>query len=82
MPHKLKRLSGRDVVKILESFGFGVEKQRGSHIKLSRQGPNGEKQVLGVPNHKTLVRGTCKGIFDQASHYVSSAELAPHFYDE
>ncbi|MEX1026790.1 MAG: type II toxin-antitoxin system HicA family toxin [Candidatus Paceibacterota bacterium] len=82
MPYKLKQLSGRDVVKILESFGFKTEKQQGSHIKLTRRGPDGEKQVLGVPNHKTLVRGTCKGIFNQASRYISSAELSPYFYDE
>lgn len=35
---KLKRLSGAEVVDILASFGFQIHSQKGSHIKLRRQG--------------------------------------------
>ncbi len=31
---KLRRLSGDDVIRILERFGFTVQTQRGSHVKM------------------------------------------------
>jgi len=34
---KLRRLSGRQVVQILEQFRFSVVSQRGSHMKLKRR---------------------------------------------
>lgn len=57
---KLRRLSGPDVVGILEKFGFKIFSQRGSHIKLRRITGGGEKQTLTIPNHKQLDTGTCK----------------------
>ncbi len=33
---KLKPLSGKDVIKILNKFGFEIETQKGSHVKLRR----------------------------------------------
>jgi predicted RNA binding protein YcfA (HicA-like mRNA interferase family) len=51
---KLRRLSGPDVISILQQFGFVIHKQSGSHIKLRRIGPASEKQTLTVPNHRQL----------------------------
>ncbi|WP_228061572.1 type II toxin-antitoxin system HicA family toxin [[Phormidium] sp. LEGE 05292] len=39
---RLKRLSGAEVVAILVNFGFQVYSQKGSHIKLRRQGIAGK----------------------------------------
>jgi predicted RNA binding protein YcfA (HicA-like mRNA interferase family) len=39
---KLRRLSGPDVVRILERFGFLIVSQRGSHVKLKRITETGE----------------------------------------
>ena len=33
---KLRRLSGPEVIHILEGFGFSVHAQAGSHVKLRR----------------------------------------------
>ncbi|HEX9654089.1 MAG TPA: type II toxin-antitoxin system HicA family toxin [bacterium] len=77
---KLQRLSGPDVVRILEKFGFTVFSQRGSHIKLRRVSERGEKQTLTIPNHSQLDTGTCKAIFRQAVRYVPEDDLRPHFY--
>jgi len=33
---KLKRLSGKELIKILEGFGFKVISQKGSHVRLQR----------------------------------------------
>ena len=77
---KLLRLSGPDVVRILERFGFDIFSQRGSHIKLKRITDIGEKQTLTIPNHKQLDTGTCKAIFRQASRFIPADELRQHFY--
>ena len=76
---KLRRLSGPEVVQILGRFGFEIHSQRGSHIKLRRQGVAG-KETLTVPNHQELDSGTCRAIFRQATQYISEVELAPFFY--
>ena len=78
---KPKRLSGSDVVRIFETFGFTIENQRGSHIKLSRL-ESDEKQVLLISNHKELKTGAVVGIFKQATRYVAESELRGHFYTE
>ncbi len=78
---KLKRLTAKEVLAILASFGFISASQKGSHIKLVRQLAN-QKQVLTIPNHSSLDTGTCKAILRQASRYVSFDELAAHFYCE
>lgn len=76
---KLKRLSQKEVIKILESFGFAISKQRGSHIKMTRK-TNFGFQVLTIPNHKEIDKGTLKAIFNQASRFVSEEELRKKFY--
>ncbi|MFZ3043549.1 MAG: type II toxin-antitoxin system HicA family toxin [Minisyncoccia bacterium] len=78
---KPKRLSGSEVVHIFESFGFVVEKQRGSHLKLSRS-ENGDRQVLLISNHKELKTGAIVGIFKQAVRYISESDLRKYFYTE
>lgn len=77
---KLRRLSGEDVIKILGKFGFKVEKQRGSHVKLFRIGQGGGKEVLGVPMHDELDKGTLRAILRQATHYIPEDQLRSHFY--
>ena len=78
---KLKVLSCKDVIKILESFGFEVVGQKGSHKKLRRL-LDGAKQTLTVPDHSEIDRGTLKAIFNQSLKYVSATELRQHFYKE
>ncbi|MCJ7503065.1 MAG: type II toxin-antitoxin system HicA family toxin [Acidobacteriia bacterium] len=79
---RFRRLSGEEVVAILRKFGFEVVSQRGSHIKLRRIGPGGQRETLTIPNHPELDTGTCRAILRQTSRFVPSAELAPLFYGE
>jgi Predicted periplasmic or secreted lipoprotein len=58
---KLPRVSGADVVRTLESLGFTVTRQRGSHIVM-RRGAVG----CVVPNHRELKTGTLIGVLKQA----------------
>jgi predicted RNA binding protein YcfA (HicA-like mRNA interferase family) len=77
---KLKVLSGGEVLKILRSFGFEIQSQKGSHVKLLRHAEAGEKQTLIIPNHADIDKGTLKAIYRQALRYISETELHPHFY--
>ncbi len=78
---KPKTLSGADLVRIFAIFGFEVASQRGSHIKLRRVLSSGARQTLTVPNHRELDRGTVLGIYRQALRYLTSEELASHFFN-
>ncbi len=76
---KPKRLSGTDIIRILEIFRFTIVSQRGSHVKLVRT-VGSERQTLVIPNHKELTTGAIVAIFRQASRYISEQELRLHFY--
>ena len=59
---KLPRdVSGRDPVKVLRRLGFSVERQEGSHIRMSKGGIH-----VTVPNHKALLPKTLQSILRQA----------------
>ena len=79
MPN-LRRMSGQEVIAVFQSLGFQVHSQRGSHIKLRRTGPNGERETLTVPNHAALDSGTLRAIIRQSARYMSLDILQRHFY--
>jgi len=58
---KLRKLSGEEVIKILQRMGFKKVRQRGSHVVM-RKGNRG----CVVPLHKELKTGTLRGILKQA----------------
>jgi predicted RNA binding protein YcfA (HicA-like mRNA interferase family) len=62
MGRKLKRISGREVIRIFSLLGFESIHQRGSHIKLRRITTAGTKQTLSVPLHDELDSGTLAAI--------------------
>lgn len=80
---KLRRLSGKDVIKILQGFGFEVIKSKGSHQKLRRTVDN-QKQTLIVAVHgnKDIPPGILSAIYRQALMYIPEADLKPHFYTD
>jgi len=47
-------LSGKEVVRIFESLGWEVSRQRESHIIMTKPG---EIVTLSVPNHREVARG-------------------------
>jgi len=60
---KLPRISGRDAITALQSIGFAVIRQTGSHIVLKRSDPFSQ---LVVPDHRELDTGTLRAIIRQA----------------
>jgi predicted RNA binding protein YcfA (HicA-like mRNA interferase family) len=79
---RLKRLSGRDVIRALRSFGFEVVNTRGSHAKLRRIGADGFRQILTVPLHDELAPGTLHAVYRQVLRFVPESEVKPHFFTE
>ena len=77
----LKRLSGDDVVRILESGGFAVQSQKGSHVKLRRI-TAGAAQTLTIPRHRELDTGTLRAIVRQAARFFPEEWLRSRFYSE
>jgi len=62
---KLPHLSGKEVIKALSKVGFQPARQKGSHVILVKETPQGKKAVV-VPNHKEIDIGTLIEIIRQA----------------
>jgi len=62
---KLRRVSGKEAVRALERLGFERVRQRGSHVVLKKQTPEGAVGCV-VPLHRELAIGTLRGILRQA----------------
>jgi len=67
---RLPVLSGRQIVKIFESFGWEVARQRGSHIILIKENYNA---TLSVPDHKEVAKGTLRSLIRSAG--ITAEEL-------
>jgi predicted RNA binding protein YcfA (HicA-like mRNA interferase family) len=80
---RLRRLSGAEVIRILEDFGFEIISVKGSHHKLRRV-INQQKQTLHIPVHgsRPMPTGTLRSIYKQACAYIPEEELRPHFYTD
>ncbi|MCX7737306.1 MAG: type II toxin-antitoxin system HicA family toxin [Candidatus Kapabacteria bacterium] len=78
---KLKVLSGIELLRIFSIFGFNIKSQKGSHVKIFRK-INSIEQILTIPNHNELDKGTIKAIIRQASKYIPESELKKYFYSE
>lgn len=54
---KLPRISGKELIKILCKNSFVVVRQKGSHIRLEKNTPEGTIKIT-VPVHSELKKGT------------------------
>jgi len=77
---KLRTLSGRDLLRIFDHFGFASVSQNGSHIKLRRLLADGTRQTLIIALHEEVDKGTVRAIFRQALAYITDADLRPFFF--
>ncbi len=62
---KLPILSAHETIKALNSIGFQVVSQKGSHIKMKRKNDNETFTVI-IPNYNEIPIGTLKSIIRQA----------------
>ncbi len=78
---KLPRdLSGEVLAKALEKLGYTVDRQTGSHIRLTTQ-ENGEHHIT-IPNHSPIKIGTLSAILrDIETHFdVTREELLTQLF--
>ena len=59
----LKNHDYKEVIKVLQRYGFQIDRQRGSHIHLIHQ--DGKRYVT-VPRHDPIKESTLKSILIQA----------------
>ena len=59
----LRPLSGKDVVRRFETFGWSVARRRGSHVVMTKEG---EMATLAVPAHKEVAKGTLRSLIRAA----------------
>ena len=62
---KLPHLSGNEIAKVLSKIGFQPVRQKGSHLILVKQLPQGDKALV-VPLHREVDIGTLIEIIRQA----------------
>ncbi len=62
---ELRRVSGAETIRALERLGFTRVRQRGSHVILKKETPDGEIGCV-VPLHRELAIGTLRGVLKQA----------------
>ena len=60
-------ISGRRASKVFESFGWRVSRHR-NHIVMIR---DGETDILSIPDHKEVARGTLRDIIRDAGITVA-----------
>jgi predicted RNA binding protein YcfA (HicA-like mRNA interferase family) len=65
---ELPQLSGRETVRVFESHGWQVVRQKGSHIILTKAEHIG---TLSVPDHKEIAKGTLRSLIRSAGLTVS-----------
>ncbi|MBN1659394.1 MAG: type II toxin-antitoxin system HicA family toxin [Anaerolineae bacterium] len=66
MSPKLPVVSGHQLVRVLESIGYEIVRQRGSHIRL-RDESDPEHRPVTVPDHRTLKPGLLRQILRDAN---------------
>jgi len=57
-------LSGAQVVRAFERFGWRTARQRGSHIVMLKEG---EVVSLSIPNHREVAKGTLRSLIRSAN---------------
>jgi predicted RNA binding protein YcfA (HicA-like mRNA interferase family) len=57
-------LNGQEVVRVFESFGWSVSRQKSSHIIMTKEG---EAATLSIPNHKEVAKGTLRSLIRAAN---------------
>ena len=61
-------LSGKEVVRIFESFGWIVARRRWSHIIMTKEQEN---VTLSIPDHREVAKGTLRSLIRSANLTVA-----------
>jgi hypothetical protein len=70
-PRLPRDVSGSELAKLLEAFGYVVTRQKGSHLRLTTQ--DGGEHHVTVPNHDALRTGTLNGVLKDVAEHAGVA---------
>ena len=68
---RLPVLSGAEAVEVFEKAGWSVDRRRGSHVILVKEG---HMATLSIPDHKELAKGTLRSLIRAAGLTVEEFE--------
>jgi len=68
-------VSGEKLLKVLVRLGYGIIRQRGSHVRLRKLTAAGDHNIT-VPLHDELAKGTLNDILSQVSIWNGISEDA------
>ena len=73
---RLPQVSGRRLIKLLESLGYVVVRRRGSHVRLRKKTGAGDHHIT-VPDHRVMAKGTLNDVLSAVSIHsgIPKAEL-------
>jgi predicted RNA binding protein YcfA (HicA-like mRNA interferase family) len=61
---KLPVCTGKEVIEVFEKIGWQIDRQKGSHVTLIKEG---ETVVLTVPLHKEIDKGLLRSLIRKAN---------------
>jgi predicted RNA binding protein YcfA (HicA-like mRNA interferase family) len=64
MSEKMPIVSGKVLIRFLESLGYEVVRQRGSHVRLVKHTVAGNHKI-SIPNHNPVAKGTLSDILSK-----------------
>ena len=69
-------ISANSLIKFLESLGYTITRQKGSHIRLTYQSTESSHHIT-IPNHDPLKIGTLNSILNDLANYnkIEKGEL-------
>ncbi|MFW5782644.1 MAG: type II toxin-antitoxin system HicA family toxin [Candidatus Muiribacteriaceae bacterium] len=82
MPRIPRDIDGKKFIKILERFGYSVDRQKGSHIRMTFRAQNSSHK-LTIPYHNPIKIGTLNNILKDISdfHQLNRNELIEKFFN-
>ncbi|MDY0222773.1 MAG: type II toxin-antitoxin system HicA family toxin [Desulfobacterium sp.] len=77
MSEKMPVVSGKALIRFLESLGYEVARQRGSHVRLVKSTMAGNHKI-SIPNHNPVAKGTLSDILSKVSIWcqINKQDLA------
>ncbi len=79
MSKKLRVLSGKNLVDLLQAYGFEIKRTAGSHLRLSLSRNAGTFHIT-VPLHKEIRKGTLLGIIRDLEEVIDKEQIEKDFY--
>ncbi len=64
-----RNVSGDDLIKRIDQYGYRVTRQTGSHVRLTRLTEDKEFHIT-IPKHKPLRVGTLNNILNDLSNHL------------